>query len=70
VDANRGAGTAYLYLARDAYYVGEVDTDDLEEQQMLRLSHSEVEAALEAGEFKILSWAAVVALALRHMKVD
>ena len=64
VDGNRGAGTAYLYLARGACRVSEPSPDDLEEQQLLRLSRSELEAALVAGEFKLLSWAMTVSLAL------
>jgi ADP-ribose pyrophosphatase len=65
VDGNRGAGTAYLYLARGASPIAEIDADDLEDQELLWLSPSEVEAALDAGEFKLLPWAAAVALALR-----
>jgi 8-oxo-dGTP pyrophosphatase MutT (NUDIX family) len=68
VDGNRGAGMAYLFLARDARRVAEPKTDDLEEQQFLQLSRSELEAALAAAEFKVLSWAAAVALALCHME--
>jgi ADP-ribose pyrophosphatase len=68
VDGNRGAGTAHLFLARQAYPVAEVNADDLEEQQLLHLSRAEVEAALAAGEFKVISWAAVMALALQPMK--
>jgi ADP-ribose pyrophosphatase len=68
VDGNRGAGTAHLFLARQARRVAEVKADDLEEQQLLRLSRAEVEAALAAGEFKVLAWAAVIALALQRMK--
>ena len=68
VDGNRGAGTAYLYLARGACRVSEASPDDLEEQQLLRLSRSELEAALAAGEFKLLSWATVVSLALRYVQ--
>ena len=64
VDGNRGAGMAHLFLARGARRVAEPDADDLEEQQLLRLSRSEVRAALAAGEFKSLPWMAVVALAL------
>jgi ADP-ribose pyrophosphatase len=66
VDGNRGAGTAYLFLAREARRVTEAEADDLEEQHLLRLSRAELEAALERGEFKLLSWATVVALALRY----
>jgi ADP-ribose diphosphatase len=68
VDGNRGAGTAHLFLARDASRVADPIADDLEEQHLLHLSRSEVETALAAGEFKVLAWAAVVALALIHLK--
>ncbi|MFN8455612.1 MAG: NUDIX hydrolase [Anaerolineae bacterium] len=67
VDGNRGAGTAHLFLARQAHQVAEVTANDLEEQAMLLLSRAEIEAALAAGEFKVLAWAAVVALALQQM---
>jgi ADP-ribose pyrophosphatase len=67
VDGNRGAGTAYLFMARGARRVAEPDADDLEEQELFRLSRSEVEAALVAGEFKLLGWTAIVALALLHL---
>jgi ADP-ribose pyrophosphatase len=68
VDGNRGAGTGYLFLARGAQRVGGIDTDDLEEQELLFLSRSEVEAALAAGEFKVLGWTTVMALALLRVK--
>ncbi len=68
VDGNRGAGMAYLFLALGARRVSEPDADDLEEQQLLCLSRSEIETALVAGEFKVLPWATVAALALLHMK--
>lgn len=64
IDANRGAGTAHLFLARGAYRVGEPASDDLEEQQLLMLSHAELEVALAQGEFKVLPWATAVSLAL------
>jgi ADP-ribose pyrophosphatase len=65
VDSNRGAGRAYLYLALGARRVAEPDADDLEEQELLLFSRAEVEAALDAGAFKVVPWAAGVALALR-----
>ncbi|MBN1135064.1 MAG: NUDIX hydrolase [Anaerolineae bacterium] len=68
VDGNRGAGTAYLYLALGTQRVAEPDADDLEEQELLLLSRAEVEAALDAGAFKLAPWTAVVALALRHTR--
>jgi len=67
VDGNRGAGIAYLFLARGARRVTSADADDLEEQDLLRLSRSELETAHAAGEFKLLPWAATVALALLHL---
>jgi ADP-ribose pyrophosphatase len=65
VDANRGAGIGHLYLARGAQRVREPHA---EEQELLRLSRAEVEAALRAGEFKVLAWAANIALALLWLK--
>ena len=67
VDGNRGAGTAYLFLARGAHRVAEPDADDLEEQEMLLLSRAEVEDALAAGEFRLLPWATAMALALLYL---
>jgi ADP-ribose pyrophosphatase len=65
VDGNRGAGMAHLFLARGARWVRNLDADDLEEQELLRLSRTEVQAALAGGQFKVLAWAAVMALALQ-----
>ncbi|NTW00801.1 MAG: NUDIX hydrolase [Oscillochloris sp.] len=67
VDGNRGAGNAHLFLACDAVFVGHTPSDDLEEQELLLLSRAEVSTALAAGEFKLLSWAAIIALALPHI---
>lgn len=68
VDGNRGAGNAYLYLARDAVWQQPIDADDLEAQEMLLLSHEELSSALVRGEFRVLSWATVVALALLELQ--
>jgi len=68
VDGNRGAGIANLFLARGAHRVREPNADDLEEQQLLLLSRPEIKAALAAGEFKVLAWAAAVALGLLTLK--
>ena len=68
VDPNRGAGTAYFFLARGAQPVTAPEPDDLEEQEWVFLSQAELQAALDAGEFKALAWAAIVALALRHLE--
>lgn len=64
VDANRGAGNANLFLATGARKVAAPDADDLEEQELLRLTREEVGVAVSEGEFKSLSWTAVMALAL------
>jgi ADP-ribose pyrophosphatase len=66
VEGNRGVGTAHFYLALGAHRVAERDADDLEEQELLLLSRDEMVAALDAGQFKLLSWVAIVALALRR----
>ena len=65
VDPNRGVAMGHLYLARNAVYVKPRDADDLEEQEMILLTRSQVESALAHGEFKVLAWAASVAFALR-----
>lgn len=64
IDGNRGAGRAYFFLARDARRVAARDADDLETQELLLLSHDELRAALEGGQFKLLPWMSIVALAL------
>ncbi|WP_298816122.1 NUDIX hydrolase [Chloroflexus sp.] len=68
VDGNRGAGVAHLYLARGATFVGKSVSDDLEAQELVLLTVDEVRQALAAGEFKVLAWAAVMALALLHLQ--
>lgn len=66
VDANRGAGRAHFFLACGARRVAEPTADDLEEQWPLTLTRAELARASAAGEFKVLAWAAAVALALAH----
>jgi len=68
VGANRGFAWANFFRAPDARPVAEPDADDLEEQELLHLSRAELESAITAGEFKVLAWAAVVALALLRME--
>ena len=67
VDGNRGAGTAHLFLARGARRVALINTDDLEDQELLSLTRAQVQTALAATEFKVLAWATAVALALLYM---
>jgi 8-oxo-dGTP pyrophosphatase MutT (NUDIX family) len=68
VDPNRGIATGHLFLARQAFPIGDPIVDDLEEQELIELSRRELEQALDNGEFKILAWAACVSFALR--KID
>jgi ADP-ribose pyrophosphatase len=64
VDANRGAGNANFYLALRAERVADPQADDLEEQELLLMNRDEVASALELGKFKVLSWSAILAMAL------
>ena len=70
VDGNRGAGTAHLFLALKARPVAEPRPDDLEELKLLHLSRTELECALKAGDFKVLPWTTIIALALLHTASD
>jgi ADP-ribose pyrophosphatase len=65
VDANRGAGKANFFVARQARKVSAPTGGDLEEQELLHLTRAELEQDLAAGEFKVLPWAAMIALGLR-----
>lgn len=65
VDGNRGAGKAHLFAALNVFRAGDRESDDLEEQELVLLDRAGVEVALARGEFKVLPWAAAVALALR-----
>jgi ADP-ribose pyrophosphatase len=58
----------HLFLALNAKQVTEPNSDDLEDQELLFLSRSELEVALNAGEFKILAWSAVVAMSLNYLR--
>jgi len=70
LDPNRGIATMHLFLALNAKPVAEPDSDDLEDQELLFLNRSEMEAALKAGEFKILAWSAVVAMSLNYLNAS
>ncbi len=70
VGANRGFSVANFYLAQNARKVTKADADDLEEQELLLLNRAEMETALDAGEFKILPWTTIVALAFRALDRD
>jgi ADP-ribose pyrophosphatase len=66
IDANRGAGIAYFFLARGAQQVMARDADDLEEQALHLLTSAEVRAALAQNEFKVLAWAAIMQQAVNQ----
>jgi ADP-ribose pyrophosphatase len=70
LDPNRGIATMHLFLALNAKQVTEPNSDDLEDQELLFLSRDEIEAALQAGEFKILAWSAVVAMSLNYINTS
>jgi len=67
-DPNRGVNTLHLFLARQAQQVEQPVADDLEDQQILTLSRSEVERALLRGEFKAIMWSTTAALALLSLE--
>ncbi len=67
LEPNRGVGTSHLFLAQEAVKVAEPASDDLEDQELVKLTRNELEAALWAGEFKVLPWAAAVSLALNYL---
>lgn len=64
LEPNRGVSVAHLFLARSAERVAEPASDDLEDQELLLLDRRQLEDALWAGEFKVITWAAAVALGL------
>lgn len=68
LDPNRGIATIHLFLALNARRRAEPVKDDLEDQVLLFLTRDELEMAYQNGEFKILSWAAVVAMALKYLR--
>ena len=68
LEPNRGVATMHLFLALNARQVAMPNSDDLEDQELLFLTRSELENALQAGEFKILAWSAVVAISLNYLK--
>ena len=66
-DGNHGGGFAHLFLACEAHQVGEIIADDIEEQEVVVLTRTEMMQALLDGEFKVLSWSTAVALSLFHV---
>lgn len=66
VDPNRGIAQGHLFLALGAYPSIDPVQDDLEEQELLFMTRSELDQALSEGRFQVLAWAATVVMGL-HM---
>lgn len=62
-NANYGCGRAHLFAARHARRVARPDSGDLEEMEILLLTQAELFEALRAGEVRLTSMAAAIALA-------
>ena len=69
-DGNRGGGVGHMFLARGARAVATPIADDREEQELVSLTRPQIQQALLRGEFKVLGWAANVALALLVLNND
>jgi len=63
VDGNYGAGAMHAFIAKGARRVGEPDSGDHEEQELLVMPFAEAIARLRAGEVAQLSTAAALGLA-------
>ena len=66
-EPNRGVNVSHLFLALGARKVAEPDSDDLEDQELLFFSRDELLRALLNGEFKVITWAAVVVMGLNKL---
>ena len=67
LDPNRGVANMHLFLALGATPVSEPIVDDLEDQELIFLSREEIEKALLAGEFKVLTSSVVVSMSLNYI---
>jgi ADP-ribose pyrophosphatase len=67
LEPNRGIASVHLYLALNATQTAHPDSDDLEDQEILFLSKTELENALKTGEFKVLAWSAAAAMAINYL---
>jgi ADP-ribose pyrophosphatase len=67
-NGNHGGGKGYLFLAMNAHNVGSPIIDDLEEMELVELTTEDVEHKLMQGEVKVMSWVAMIAMGLLHLK--
>lgn len=68
VDANRGKAVGYLYLAQGAQPTAQIDSDDLEEQELLLLNTADIQNAVMEAAFKEMAYQTTMALALLTIK--
>lgn len=67
-DVNRGGGFINCFLALNSIPASEeAESDDLENQQILRVSKAELIQASQAAKFGEIKWAATVALSIPHL---
>ena len=52
LDPNRRCATMHLFLALDAKQLTELESDDLEDQELLVLSKNEIKKSLHEGEYQ------------------
>lgn len=63
-DGNRGAGTSFLFLARDARQIAQPDAGDLEELEIGLMPLDQLAESVRNGEVAILAIAAAIGLAV------
>ena len=66
LDPNRGVAIGHLFLARGTRWVAEISSDDLEPQELIEMDRESVRAAMLAGEFRVMSWTAALALSFLY----
>ena len=64
VNGNQGCGKAHLFLATGAYQTKAINSDDLEETEILLMSQEEVIQAVIKGDMVTLGHVTAIALAL------
>ena len=70
VNSNYGCGRMHAFVARDARWVTQPDSGDLEEMELVLRPFAVAVEDLRAGRFELLSAAAALALALVHLKTS